>query len=347
MTVTTVPLPSAPIGLNSVQCGQGVPTASVVSTSGLSSPVFRWYGAATGGTPLQSGASTTYGTAIGTTTSLYVAEFDGTCESTRTPVTVTVDTPPAITTSGPATICRGDSTTITVTSSNPGYVYSWSNEAGTGPIITVSPTNTTTYTVTAMDPSTGQTYSGCNVSATVTITVKNPSLPVTVTASLSTICEGGSTTLTATGGGAYDTYVSGNLNNVNSPTGYPAPFSNYYGGSKHQWMYTAAELTALGYLPGDKITSIGLRVNEVGTNFTGTLTNFTVHVKNADALSALTTTFETNLTQVASLNLNVPKTGLPAWVTVTFSTAFTWTGGALVVQTSYSNGNSEIGRAHV
>jgi len=122
--VTTIALPSAPTATNSVQCGPGVATASVASNTGLATPQYVWYAAETGGTALQTSSANTYGTSISATTTLYVSENDGTCQSLRTPVTVTVNTPPAITTSGPATICSGQSTALFVISSNPGYAYS-------------------------------------------------------------------------------------------------------------------------------------------------------------------------------------------------------------------------------
>ena len=36
----------------------------------------------------------------------------------------------------------------------------------------------------------------------------------------------------------------------NSATGYPAVFGNFYWGARHQMLYTAAELTAMGFIGG-------------------------------------------------------------------------------------------------
>ena len=62
------------------------------------------------------------------------------------------------------TICRGDSTTLDFTASDPGpgSTYSWApatdiSDAFGGPLVDVWPTDTTTYTVTIMDP-TGATF---------------------------------------------------------------------------------------------------------------------------------------------------------------------------------------------
>ena len=65
-------LPTAPTASNSTQCGYGVPTATVTSTSGQPTPVFKWYAASSGGTALQTGTSNTYTNAIIATTTFYV-----------------------------------------------------------------------------------------------------------------------------------------------------------------------------------------------------------------------------------------------------------------------------------
>ncbi|MFM7016129.1 MAG: GEVED domain-containing protein, partial [Bacteroidota bacterium] len=53
VTPTVNPLPAAPTATGSVQCGAGIPTASVASNSGLSTPQFNWYNASLNGTLLQ------------------------------------------------------------------------------------------------------------------------------------------------------------------------------------------------------------------------------------------------------------------------------------------------------
>ncbi|MEZ4792877.1 MAG: T9SS type A sorting domain-containing protein, partial [Gelidibacter sp.] len=108
-------------------------------------------------------------------------------------VTVTVDPLPTVGAGADVTINAGESTTLTATG---GSTYVWSTGATT-PSISVSPAATTTYTVT------GTTANGCSASDTVTVTVLTGG---TVTASAGpdvSICEGDSTTLTATGGASY------------------------------------------------------------------------------------------------------------------------------------------------
>lgn len=180
--VTVNPLPTAPTANNSLQCGTQVPTASVTSTTGATTPTFKWYDAAVAGTLLQSSTSVTYTTSVSATTTFYVSEVDGVtgCESPRTAVTVTVSAadPVAAATSS-ATICIGSSFDLTASNTNPipnqNYTYSWSGVSGSGaftPVAgspaTITPTSagTFTYTLSAVDGL-------CIASATVDVTV-NP-----------------------------------------------------------------------------------------------------------------------------------------------------------------------------
>src|SRR5260221_287922 len=66
----------------------------------------------------------------------------------------------------PASVCEGSSTTLTVSSSssNPS-LFTWTPNSQTGNSVTVSPTATTTYTVTGKD------FYGCTSSTTVAVTV--------------------------------------------------------------------------------------------------------------------------------------------------------------------------------
>lgn len=96
--------------------------------------------------------------------------------------------------SGPDSICAGQSGTLLASLVGGNAIsYLWNNNASTNSI-TVSPAATTTYTVTVTD------INGCTDTASKTLVVK-PLPNVTVTGP--DACVGGSTTLTATGGGSY------------------------------------------------------------------------------------------------------------------------------------------------
>lgn len=92
-----------------------------------------------------------------------------------------------------STICAGTSTTLTASGAN---TYTWMPGNLTGTSVIVSPIATTTYTVI------GTSATGCITTATKLITVN--SLPnVTASASLSTVCSGSPTTITANGAVTY------------------------------------------------------------------------------------------------------------------------------------------------
>ena len=102
------------------------------------------------------------------------------------PICITLGQLPTLTINNP-TICEGDSTILTLNATPPGGTYLWSNGQTTQSIV-VSPTTTTTYTVT-------YDLGGCVVNGTAIVTV-NPNPQITIVGD-SSICFGESTTLTA------------------------------------------------------------------------------------------------------------------------------------------------------
>jgi gliding motility-associated-like protein len=90
-------------------------------------------------------------------------------------------------------ICIGQSTSLTATGS--GSTYSWNPGGLSGATIGVSPTVTTTYSVTS-------SLGICNSFTTITVVV-NPLPLLTAFASPATICLGAATTLTANGAASY------------------------------------------------------------------------------------------------------------------------------------------------
>lgn len=74
------------------------------------------------------------------------------CESSRVPINVTLTTPPAVDVSSSSpSVCSGNPVTLSATSPNTNYIYSWSPGNIPGATVNVSPTDFTTYTVTAND----------------------------------------------------------------------------------------------------------------------------------------------------------------------------------------------------
>ncbi len=181
-TVTVSPAsPSICVGSNTTLTASGANTYTWSPTTGLSS--------ATGTSVTANPSATTTYTVTGT-------NANG-CQSTTT-VTVTVNPLPNVTANAvPATICSGATTTLTA---NGASTYTWTPSgalsSSSGNSVTGMPTNTTTFTVAGTD------VNGCQNTTTVTVTV-NPSPTITTTASPNTICMGGASILTATGGASY------------------------------------------------------------------------------------------------------------------------------------------------
>lgn len=125
-------------------------------------------------------------------------------------------------------ICAGASITLTANVSNePGpFGYLWSTGATTQ-TITVAPTTTTTYTVTVTDSS------GCAGKATQQVTI-NPVPTLSLTASATMLCTGGSVLLTAspTGLSSYQFFANGTaisgVQTTNTTTVIPTAASTTY-----------------------------------------------------------------------------------------------------------------------
>lgn len=128
------------------------------------------------------------------------------------------DTPLALTTTGETTICLGQSANLTasVSGSLPPYTGSWDNGAPAGDNVSVSPTNTTTYTYSVTDQCGTQTQN-----STETVTVIRPDLGVISAAQQ---CLNGNIfnfeNQGATGGSVSHnwTFGDGNSSSVENPT---------------------------------------------------------------------------------------------------------------------------------
>ncbi|KGO92667.1 T9SS type A sorting domain-containing protein [Flavobacterium subsaxonicum] len=92
--------PAAPTTAPLTVCGTAT-VADLTATGTGENPVFNWYATVTGGQPLAATAALTAGT-------YYVSQTNGTCESTRTPVVVTLSAAPmAPVTTATQWVCSG------------------------------------------------------------------------------------------------------------------------------------------------------------------------------------------------------------------------------------------------
>ena len=175
VTVTVNPLPVANDGVDQTICANS--SATLTASGG---GTYQWSGGPSTSTYIVSPASTTTYTV--TVTNLGCTASDN--------VVVTVNPLPVANAGVNPTICANSSATLTASG---GGTYQWSGGPTTSTYI-VSPTSTTTYTVTV-------TSLGCTASDNVTVIV-NP-LPGANAGVNQAICEGSSATLTASGGGTY------------------------------------------------------------------------------------------------------------------------------------------------
>jgi HEAT repeat protein len=194
VTVTVNPSPTIiATPQNSSFClgGSGVQ----LSATGASGGYYTWMpGSLSGSSVTVTPPSTT----IYTVTGININGCSG-----STTITVNTHNSPAITVSptNPSSICSGSSIQLYGVG---GITYTWQPGGLTGSPVSISPTVTTTYTVTGMD-----SY-GCTASSTKTVTVI-PAPTVTVNPSSTSICQGtGAVNLTANGADTY-TWQPGSL----------------------------------------------------------------------------------------------------------------------------------------
>ncbi len=183
VAVNTTPTVTANSTQGTICSGQ----STTLTASGASNFTWTPGGATTNTISVSPNATTTY----------VVTGDNGGCTNTQT-VTVIVTTNPTVTAvASQTTICTNQTATLTASGASN---YTWA-PGGTGSIITVSPTNNTTYTITGVN-------GNCSSIYTISVNV-NPSPTVNIAPSATTICSGQTATLTASGATNYTWLPSG------------------------------------------------------------------------------------------------------------------------------------------
>ena len=150
-------------------------------------------------------------TLVYTLTPKYIVSSSLSCVGSNFNVTILVHPIPTVTATSASqnnVICPGTSVTLTAlgipfTSPNGGtgsylWTYNLPSSPSIGSVITVQPTQTTTFNVVYTLPVLTSTFPGCSSQPfPITITVQNPPDITVLTASENTICVGGCTNLTA------------------------------------------------------------------------------------------------------------------------------------------------------
>ncbi len=206
VSVTVNPLPTVSATASSTEiCLNG--SSILTASSDITGTTYSW------NSPLGAGSSKTV-TPTSTSSYTVTAASPAGCTGTAT-VSVTVNPLPLVSaTASPSEICNGATSVLTASSDITGTTYSWNSPLGAGSTKTVTPTSTSSYTVT------GMTTEGCTGTATVSVTV-NPLPTVTASASPAAICNGATSVLTASGANTYNwshSLGSGSSKTV-SPTG--------------------------------------------------------------------------------------------------------------------------------
>ncbi|MCA6449595.1 MAG: gliding motility-associated C-terminal domain-containing protein [Chitinophagaceae bacterium] len=199
VTVTVNPAPAAPTVLGTTICAGNISFLTATAPGGD----YQWYDAAIGGTQVGNGNSFTT-PVLNNSTTYYVQTTVAGCTGNRTAVTVNVTPKPAAPTAQAASVCAGNSASLTA--SAPGGNYQWYDAASGGSLLATG----TNYQTPVLNTSTSYyvqtTVNGCTgPRAAVTATVI--AIPAAPTVSGASICTGNSITLTATApGGNYQWY---------------------------------------------------------------------------------------------------------------------------------------------
>jgi hypothetical protein len=289
VTVSAAPANPAVSGTLTICEGDNT-TLTATGTSGT----FTWYADAALSNQLSIGSSyTTPG--LSSTTSYWVTETIGGCESTPTQVTVTVNPSLADPTVTGATVCTG--TPATLTASGSGNLNWYADATGTtllftGSSYTTPPlTQATTYWVQAQNAGTGCVSALVSVVATV---IPNPTAP---TANDPTFCAGEAVVITASGSGA----TNSRLDLYNAPTGGTALQSGTLG--------NGTETFNLGpFFPSVSV----FYVEEVNTT-TGCVSSRTAVTVTVNAIPAAPTAPGATICAGASATLSATGAGTINW----------------------------------
>ena len=220
--ITIYPAILPPTVVNSAHCGIQIPTATANDVNGFVGPNYNWYATAVNSNALQTSAANSYNTLVGNTTTLYVSVEDTLtgCETSSTPVTITVSAGPALTLANTQqTICVGTtSSAIGLAAGGGTYnTFSWSPAAGvSGNEVagwTFNPVVSTVYTLQASQSS----APNCSNQDTISIQVDQviPATP-TIPQNVFNVCSGTNSVFMAANSPAVNNSYTYTLNVIDS-----------------------------------------------------------------------------------------------------------------------------------
>jgi gliding motility-associated-like protein len=201
VTVTVSSQQQAPTAGGATICSG---TSATLTASG-SGGTYNWYNSPSSQKPLGTGA--TFQTPVLTaSTTFYVESASGTCKSSRTAVTVTVNNAVPAPSAAGQIVCSGSSATLTATAQNGSF--EWYDAATGGTLLASAATYTTPPITTTTTYYVQSVSSGC-ASPRTAVQVSVMAAPLAPAATGATICSGNTATIAATTpGGSYQWYDS-------------------------------------------------------------------------------------------------------------------------------------------
>jgi len=130
--------------------------------------------------------------------------------------------------------------------------------------------------------------------------------------------------------------------NLNTTTTWPCPLGNWYKGQRHQFIYTKAELDAIGMNTGSQLSAVSMVINTQNTSTA--LLDYTVKVGHTTKTSFTSAVGQwvdpaTMTTVYNTPSLAQPATG--ATLSLPFTAPFTWNGtDNIVIEFASCNGSS-------
>lgn len=324
ITITATPTVVASV-TNTTICNGGSVVENLTGAT-----TYTWLPSGSGATSTLSPTSTTIYTITGSTNG---------CTSAVRNVTVTVSPNPTVNvTASSATICAGQSSTLTATG---GTTYTWLPGGQTTASVVVTPTTNTTYTVTGSNGT-------CSSSKTISINITaTPTVVTSITNT--TICSGTSVVVNATGATTYTWLPTGSgststlsptsttiytvtgrtgscnsapknftINVTSSPTvNVTASSASICAGQSTT--LTASGATTYAWLPGSQTTTVVVVTPTANTTYTVTGSNGTCSSSKTIAVNVSTTP-----TLVTSITNTTICSGSSVVVSLTGASNYTW-----------------------
>jgi gliding motility-associated-like protein len=218
------------------------------------------------------------------------------------------------------------------------YTYVWQDGSNQQDTL-VNPSDSTTYQVMY----TNFLDDTCYANATVNVILPQ----IQAYSDIDSVCPGDSIqldlllsgiptacTLSAIPCAATDTVWVGNQAAVNGNTVYPAPYGGFYWGARHQIMFQASELQALGFT-GGKISELSFNIANIDPTADVNYQGFEIRMGCTDATDLSAWEPDVNMNVVYPGQPYVIQTG---WNTHQFANPYNWDGVSnLIVEVCFNN----------